>query len=335
MGGRDVLLVGSVPLRDAAAVFQTCSAILGDRLLALPDGETGARTHWIAWQKPLLAANPAVRELAEAGTYASVDGDAPFAVDPAHRELNFGALGYAAAAADSWALFETMQGQGLIPQHLRFQVSLPTPLAVSCLYFDADSQPVVEAAYTARMFREVDAIAAAVPRDRLAIQWDAAVEFAVLEGLRPVHFRPVFEGIVQRLLACCAQVPVDVPVGLHLCYGDAGGRHFVEPRDMTWLVRVANAVCAGLRRPLAWLHMPVPRARDDDAYFAPLAALRLPQATRLVLGLVHESDGVAGAKRRIAAAERHVMNFGVATECGMGRRAPGVVPALLKLHAEL
>ena len=98
MAGRDVLLVGSVPLRDAAAVFQTCSAILGDRLLALPDGETGARSHWIAWQKPLLAANPAVRELAEAGTYSSVAGEAPFRIDPAHRELSFGALGYAATS---------------------------------------------------------------------------------------------------------------------------------------------------------------------------------------------------------------------------------------------
>jgi hypothetical protein len=44
-----VHLVGSVPLSSAEEVFRTASAILGDRLRRLSDGETGVRTNWIGW----------------------------------------------------------------------------------------------------------------------------------------------------------------------------------------------------------------------------------------------------------------------------------------------
>ena len=43
-------------------------------------------------------------------------------------------------------------------------------------------------------------------------------------------------------------------------------------------------------------------------------------------------DGETG-RRRIAAAERVVPAFGIATECGLGRRDPGTIADLLKLHA--
>jgi len=46
----DVLLVGSVPRESAEEVFKTCSAILGDHLQALPDGEVGVRKTWIQCQ---------------------------------------------------------------------------------------------------------------------------------------------------------------------------------------------------------------------------------------------------------------------------------------------
>ena len=45
------------------------------------------------------------------------------------------------------------------------------------------------------------------------------------------------------------------------------------------------------------------------------------------------TDGVEGTRQRIAAAQQVVSNFGVATECGMGRRPPDTVPALLEIHA--
>ena len=81
--------------------------------------------------------------------------------------------------------------------------------------------------------------------------------------------------------------------------------------------------------------MPVPIDRSDDAYFAPLADLKLQAGTELFLGCVHAGDGVEGTRKRIAAASRHVSAFGIATECGMGRcKTPEVVTELLQIHAD-
>jgi hypothetical protein len=81
--------------------------------------------------------------------------------------------------------------------------------------------------------------------------------------------------------------------------------------------------------------MPVPINRHDDAYFAPLRELRLQPATGLYLGLIHFTDGVEGSRRRLAAARNVIADFGIATECGFGRRAPETLAQLLKIHAEL
>jgi hypothetical protein len=101
---------------------------------------------------------------------------------------------------------------------------------------------------------------------------------------------------------------------------------------MQLLVDVARNLVADLKRPLHWLHMPVPQSRQDDAYFAPARHLQLAQTTEFYLGLVHFSDGVAGAQQRVRAAAKHIERFGVATECGFGRRAPETVSKLLQIH---
>ena len=54
-------LVGSVPLADAEEVFRRSAKVLGARLRRIPDGETGERSDWIAWQYPHFRCLPAVR----------------------------------------------------------------------------------------------------------------------------------------------------------------------------------------------------------------------------------------------------------------------------------
>jgi hypothetical protein len=101
------------------------------------------------------------------------------------------------------------------------------------------------------------------------------------------------------------------------------------------MVEVANAFCAHVPRPITYIHMPVPLARDDDAYFRPLRDLRLSASTELYLGLVHAADGADGTLRRIETARRHVQGFGIATECGIARaRTRRTVEELLRIHAE-
>lgn len=183
------------------------------------------------------------------------------------------------------------------------------------------------------MLVELAEIAAAIPHDQLAIQWDVAVEFAVLEGVWPTPAVTGERAVIERLVALGNAVPADVELGYHLCYGDAGHKHFKEPDDTSKLVSVANGIAAGLTRPLNFIHLPVPRSRTDDAYFAPLQNLKLHPETELYLGLVHLTDGAEGTQRRIEAARKGVQRFGVGTECGMGRRAPETIPSLLEVHA--
>src|SRR5699024_11895915 len=107
------------------------------------------------------------------------------------------------------------------------------------------------------------------------------------------------------------------------------------PRNSQTLVAFGNAVVAASTRPLDWLHLPVPIERDDDAYFAALSDLSLTTQTELYLGLVHSEDGVEGAQRRIATARRHVPEFGVSTECGIGSAQEGPTDDILQTHQQV
>jgi hypothetical protein len=116
-----------------------------------------------------------------------------------------------------------------------------------------------------------------------------------------------------------AAVPSDVELGFHLCYGDLDGKHFIEPIDATKMVEMAHVIRDSVARPFTWVHMPVPIGRTDDAFYEPLERLTLVRGTELYLGLVHARDGLAGTTARIAAAKRHVQEFGIASECGISR----------------
>jgi methionine synthase II (cobalamin-independent) len=141
--------------------------------------------------------------------------------------------------------------------------------------------------------------------------------------------------IIGRMQRICALVPRDVELGVHLCYADFRARHFLEPRDAGKMVGLANALVSAIEHPLAFIHMPVPIERTDDAFFEPFQDLKLPSQTELYLGVVHAADGADGTRRRIAVASRHVSRFGIATECGIARaRSPGLVRWLIDIHAQ-
>ncbi len=215
--------------------------------------------------------------------------------------MDFGALGYAESARSSWDVFSRLQAAGDLPASWRFQVSLPTPLAPIHAFVVPGQELALEPAYEAAMRNEVEEIASFVPHEKLAFQWDTAVEFGILEEVFPPYFPgDVREGILDRLTRYASWVPDDVELGYHLCYGDMDHEHFKQPQDAGKLADIANGVSAALDRSLSWIHLPVPRDRDDVAFFAPLADLALHDETELYLGLVHITDGVdgtAGASR--------------------------------------
>lgn len=327
-------LVGSVPLPNAEAVFRASAEHLGDRLRRVPDGETGPRLDWIVWQLHRFMADPQFEVIPP--------GERNYAPNPqvapkegtAATDVHFGSLGYAEAARSSWEVFSKLQEQGDLPAHWRFQVSLPTPLAPLHAFVLNGHELELEPAYEAAMRRDIDEIASFVPHDKLAFQWDTAVELGIIEEVFPAYFDgDARQGIVDRLVRYGSWVPEGVELGYHLCYGDFEHAHFKQPADARKLVDLANVLSAKLTSQINWIHLPVPRDRDDVKYFAPLGDLALNDQTELYLGLVHFTDGVEGTERRIAAASHVVSSFGVATECGMGRRPPEQVPALLDIHA--
>jgi len=328
-------LVGSVPLASAEAVFTAVAAAIGDRLRRIPDGETGPRSDWIVWQLPVFTSQPGL-EVVPPGPDSwrplprvrVEDGTRP-------ESVRFGPLGYAEAALASYRAFARLKRDGRVPVATRFQVCLPTPLAPISAFVVPEHQPLLEPEYEARLLDELRLVLRELPHEQLAIQWDTNFEFGMLEGVFPVWFDDVKSGILERLVRLARHVPADVELGYHFCYGDVQHRHFKEPADATKLVEIANALSGSVGRPLNWIHVPVPRDRVDEAYYAPLADLLLRPETELYLGLVHHTDGVAGTARRMQAARRFVSGFGIATECGWGRRAPATIPELLQIHHAL
>jgi hypothetical protein len=335
----NVHLVGSIGLDTVDDVFRTVGATLGPHLRRIPDGEVGGRRLWISWQYPLLRASVflqpdpsgAIRPTNRFPLLTLADGVAP-------QDVRFGELGYAREARASYLDFAAARDNGVLPKGIRFQVCLPTPFAVVSSVVVPAVLPAVEAAYERAMMGEVAALCRHIPHHDLCVQWDVCNEMVVWDGQKSdaVPSNVPREALVERMQRLCATVPDDVELGLHLCYGDFGARHFVEPRDAAKMVEFANALAKSIKQKLAYIHMPVPIARSDDAFHRPLRDLKLADGTELYLGLVHAKDGVEGARARIAAARRYAPAFGVATECGMARaRSEATVRGLLKIHAEV
>ncbi len=339
---RSVHLVGSVPLGNSREVFETVGAALGPRLKRIPDGETGERSDWITWLEPVFADNPALEKSDELfRIHATGTARIRYRLKPGKtvKDVVFGNLFYADIAKQSYAEFAALKKKGRVPKECRFQIDLVPAHSVIWLFLQDDLHQPLDAVYNAALKREIDKIAAALPHDQIAIQFDvASAVFARLQRNEPNAYGRDRAEMLARFSAILADlaehVPADIELLFHFCYGDSNHKHVVEPRDMADMVDMANRLSADIARPIQLIHMPVPRDRSDDEYFAPLARLKLRPETELCLGLVHYTDGIAGTRQRLAAAERHVDKFSIATECGFGRRAPATIPDLLKTHAE-
>ena len=335
-----VHLVGSVNFDNAETTIRTAAEELGGHLRLIPDGEVGERWHWIAFQPDRLAQTPGIGRVGDEPVLVRGVDFRPVRLEDGVQaeDLELRPLGYAEAALESWQVFSRLKREGVVPASTRFQVSLPTPLGVVGSFVREEDRPSFEPVYEAALANELQQIIEGIPNDELAIQWDAALEFAHLEGAgygtpSQPWFDDVWAGTSERLARQIDRVPEPVEVGVHLCYGDVAEKHFAEPGDTAVLTRFANLVAEQVQRQLSWVHLPVPIERDDAAYFAALENLAISPDTELYLGLVHREDGAEGAERRLAAAQQHIARrFGVATECGFGRAPEGTAVPLFEAH---
>jgi hypothetical protein len=336
-----VHFVGSIPLPDAETVFRTLAAATAPHLKRLPDGETGIRKMWIRFLRQVLADNPALEVASDVAPFKVTQWDGKVLRESRRLRLKPGARldpatiksGYADMAIESWRLFDRLQQEGVIPAGVKFQISLPTPIAPTYSNMVPSDRPALIPALTTHLLGEVARIAQALPNDRIALQWDVCQEVVAWEGYfepGPVDFR---KETIAELVAIGNGVPASIEMGYHLCYGSPADEHLIQPKDAGVMVEMTNEVSAGVGRSIEFFHLPVPKPRIDDAYFAPLAGLKLHPETELYLGLVHRDD-MAGNAARLAAARQHTRVDGVATECGMARGDPQRFPALLAAHVQ-
>ena len=334
-----VHFVGSIPLPDAETVFRTLSGATGEHLARIPDGETGIRKTWIRFLQDVLAENPAVELASDVPPFKFVQWDGKVIREIPRLRVKPGMTpkaedfktGYADMAIDSFALFERMQKAGVIPAHVKFQVSIPTPIAPTYNNMVPESRQKILPALTRHFIGEIEKIAKALPNDRIAIQWDVCQEVLAWENYYdagPVDFRTETLDVLAKVGDA---VPAGIDLGYHLCYGSPADEHMVQPKDTALMVDMTNAIVARVKRPIQFFHLPVPKPRTDDGYFAPLKDLKLGAGTELYLGLIHHNDE-AGNAARLAAARRYTRVDGVATECGMARGDPARLPSLLAAH---
>jgi methionine synthase II (cobalamin-independent) len=347
-----VLLVGSVARREdgwgVEDVLRNCARVLGPRAAMLPDGEIGPRQTWIVYlargtylPHPDIELRHPTPEEADDPTWVPKDYDDQFlfSVRDGVEQLRFDALGYAEEAERSYATFRRLRDEGAILPGVRFMVALPMLESGTRRFFDRPRDlELVWDGYAEALRREIADIVAAIPHEDLAIQWDMVAETYAVEGQMMRFDSAGFERLPVdpweryrlAIRTCSQEVPEDVWLGLHICYGSLGQKqgestdsaHVTTIEDLSTSVAMFNAAAEAAGRRLDFVHMSVPLSRGfDERYYAPLANLRLGDA-HLYLGLIHLHDGVDGAVRRAELARRHVPRFGVATECGWGRRPP-------------
>lgn len=326
---REVLLVGSVPLQPASEVFVTVAQHLGELAPRIPDGE---QVGWIHAVFHSHKVNPAL----EVGRRVPLQAKGANPIDIfrlkqglTSRDLTLGPYGYAQNAIASYAQFKRLRDAGKVLPGTRFQVTMPGP-GTSAYVIELPGEELLPIAGAA-LAAEIEQIVAAIPAEDLTIQLDVAMEAEHEEYLRqpekfdaPIHqvFHWTHAQMADAVAAVANRVAPGVELGIHICsiwhHDPDGGQ------DNTVLVDTANALVQRITRPIAYFHLPlIPEHDATDC--APLKDLRLAPETKLYLGLIHLSDGLEGARRRVEAAQTAVTDFGVGYFCGLGT-APAISP---------
>ena len=348
----DVLLVGSLPFDDVEQVFRETAAGLRRHAGCLPDGEVDVRKNWVGMLPPVvLDPHPDLEAvtLPPTGELEQPEEDErppdeqegywTFRIKPGH-DFRFHDLHYGRFARESYEIFKRLRDEGAIESGVRFQLCLPAPnSAINAFFEDASEWPRVQRAYMDRLSEEIGETLAVIPADDLAIQFDHAWEVVDLAMGERNFFRfwpklTVDEKFAQHISwigELSETVPNDAWLGYHWCYGTWGGWPMTAMADLDLCVRLSNEAVRRSTRRVDYVHMPVV-LDPNDAFFAPLANLDIGD-TKVFLGLIHETDGVAGFRKRLELARRYLPEFGVAGVCGYGRLDPAELPEVLRVHS--
>jgi hypothetical protein len=337
VGVRRAHLVGSIPAATAAEAMRLAVKRLGPELDYLPDGETGVRRNWILGMIEGFRTHPDLR-LVKDGDWSDYDKTPRFALQPGHRL--YGAaldLGIAAAARAAMSEFDTLRAELADDEHPgpRFLVGIPGDVDLAMFTFGPSGpvrhlRPFTEA-LAATMYQ-----VRALFGDDVLFQIEVPAETVVLTRA-PSALRPPLAGFLARRIAALAQgAPRGSQFGLHLCLGDMNHRALGRLPDASPLVLLANAVTSRWPsgRPLRYVHAPLAAAADpppaSQAFYRPLAGLKLGHGVRFVAGFAHEDQDEATQLRIREMIEDAVGRpVDVSASCGLGRRQPDAARAAM------
>src|ERR1700724_4594030 len=228
-----VHFVGSIPLPDPETVFRTLSSAVGGHVARLPDGETGIRKSWIRFLQDVLAENPAIELARDVPPFKFVQWDGKVIREIPRLRIKPGQTpdrkgfktGYADMAIESFGVFDRLQKAGVIPAGVKFQISIPTPIAPTYNNMVPADRPKLLPTLTQHFIGEVAKIASALPNDRIALQWDVCQEVLAWEGYYeegPVDFRTETLSVLKTIGNA---VPAGIELGYHLWYGSPRDEH--------------------------------------------------------------------------------------------------------------
>jgi hypothetical protein len=330
----ELFLPGSLPCETAEQSFQIFGGALGQWLDYMPDGEVGTRRYWIdgvAFR--VFNGHPEIETVKWPAPENGVEQWWPrgrhdefgFRVKPGVRNVRFGdpgwRLGFARDAINSYALFKYMKKDGLIPQHVRFQVCIP--LTYSCVryFFPDDDVEKVVPGFTEALRAEVAKIVEMIPNDDLAIQWDLAIENRLVDAALTEAGPEAAMKEAARVCApahdVCSWMPSNVHLGHHMCFGTLSGWPSRQPPSLAGSVMLSNAAVEASGRSVEFLHIPT-LGTAEDVFFAPLKNLKHDGA-KVYMGTIHHLHGPGGMRGQLEAIKRYLSRFGVSSPCGFGR----------------
>ena len=120
-------------------------------------------------------------------------------------------------------------------------------------------------------------------------------------------------------------VPERVQLGFHFCFGTFGGWPRFGPIYQQRAVDLANAAVVQAGRKIDWVHIPT-LDTVADSFYAPLRRWK-PDGARIYLWPDPQHEHVP---QRLAAARRHLPDFGLAAYCGFGREPVSALPQILE-----
>ncbi|MFD1139825.1 hypothetical protein ACFQ4C_01835 [Larkinella insperata] len=349
---RSALLVGSLPFSDEKECMTRALDALAPVLFCLPDGEIGEkspafpkgnRIAWVVYAIEKITADPANWKLVKT----PVRGEDGMATSYDHlqklKPLRSPAempqhvrLGYDDFFRTSYPIFRQLREAYQRPD-LKFQLGVPTGFAMG-FAFDSQLQWLrYTYAFNTVIAREVNAVLEEAGDD-VIVQLEVPPELYAAYLLP----KPLLALALKPIRDLLSKIRPGAQIGMHLCLGDFHNHALIHPKTLDKMVVFSNKMVERWpsQHTLVYVHYPLAEGAVppslEAGYYAPLKNLKLPPATRLIAGFVHEGRTLAENKQirdYIEAARGQTVD--VATSCGLGRRTPETTANLLKLMAEL